>query len=32
MQAWGFLDSPSDDLLFSARDDDFLQIELSYYF
>ena len=32
MQAWGFLDSPSDDLLFSARDDDYLQIELSYYF
>jgi hypothetical protein len=32
LQAWGFLDSPGDDPLFNARDDDFLQIELAYYF
>jgi hypothetical protein len=32
LQAWGFLDSPIDDLLFNVRDDDFLQVELAYYF
>ncbi|UCF16055.1 MAG: hypothetical protein JSW59_01070 [Phycisphaerales bacterium] len=32
LQAWGFLDSAADDLLFNARDDDFLQVELAYYF
>ncbi len=32
LQAWGFLDSPAEDPLFSVRDDDFLQIELAYYF
>jgi hypothetical protein len=32
LQAWGFLDSPADDPLYSVRDDDFLQIELAYYF
>lgn len=32
LQAWGFLDSPRDDLLFNVRDDDFLQVELAYYF
>lgn len=32
LQAWGFFDSPSDDLLYNVRDDDFLQIELAYYF
>lgn len=32
LQAWGFLDVPPDDLLFSVRNDDFLQIELTRYF
>jgi len=32
LQAWGFFDSPSDDLLYNVIDDDFLQIELAYYF
>ena len=32
LQAWGFLESAADDLLFNVRDDDFLQIELAYYF
>jgi hypothetical protein len=32
LQAWGFLDSDADDLLFNVRDDDLLQIELAYYF
>jgi hypothetical protein len=32
LQAWGFLDSPADDPLFNVRDDDFLQVELAYYF
>jgi hypothetical protein len=32
LQAWGFLDSPADDLLFSVQDDNFLQVELAYYF
>jgi hypothetical protein len=32
LQAWGFLDSPADDLLFNVRDDDFLQVELAHYF
>jgi len=32
MQAWGFLDSPVDDLSFNVRDDDFVQVELAYYF
>jgi hypothetical protein len=32
LQAWGFLDSPMDDLLFNVRGDDFLQVELAYYF
>jgi hypothetical protein len=29
LQAWGFLDSPMDDLLFNVRGDDFLQVELA---
>jgi len=32
LQAWGFFDSPRDDLLYNVRGDDFLQIELAYYF
>ncbi len=32
LQAWGFLDSAADDPLFNVRDDDFLQVELAYYF
>ena len=32
LQAWGFLDSAADDLLFNVRDDDFLGVELAYYF
>ena len=32
LQAWGFLDSAADDLLFNVRDDDFIQVELAYYF
>jgi hypothetical protein len=32
LQAWGFLDSPADDPLFNVRDDDFLLLELAYYF
>ncbi|MHC4538781.1 MAG: hypothetical protein ACYTEK_10235 [Planctomycetota bacterium] len=32
VEAWSFLESPSDDPLFGVRDDDFLRIELSYYF
>jgi hypothetical protein len=32
IQGWGFLDSPMDDLLFNVRDDDFVQVELAYYF
>jgi hypothetical protein len=32
LQAWGFFDSPGEDLLYNVRDDDFLQIELAYYF
>jgi hypothetical protein len=32
LQAWGFLDSPTDGLLFNVRDDDFLQVDLAYYF
>jgi hypothetical protein len=32
LQAWGFLDSPVDELLFNVRDDDFLQVALAYYF
>jgi hypothetical protein len=32
LQAWGFFDPPGDDLLYNVRDDDFLQVELAYYF
>ena len=32
LQAWGFLDAPEDDPLFNLRDDDFLQVDLAYYF
>jgi hypothetical protein len=32
LQAWGFFDPPRDELLYNIRDDDFLRIELAYYF
>jgi len=32
LQAWGFLDAPEDDPLFNLCDDDFLQVDLAYYF
>lgn len=32
LQVWGFFDPPRDDLLYNVRDDDFLRIELAYYF
>jgi hypothetical protein len=32
LQAWGFFDPPGDELLYNVRDDDFIQIELAYYF
>jgi len=32
LQAWGFFDPPGDDLLYNVRDDEFLQVELAYYF
>lgn len=32
LHGWGFLDAPSDDLLYHVRKDDFLQIELACYF
>jgi hypothetical protein len=32
LDAWVFLDFPEDDLSYSFRDDDFLRLELAYYF
>ncbi len=32
LQAWGFFDPPPDELLYNIRDDDFIRIELAYYF
>ncbi len=32
LRAWGFLECPKEDLLSNVRDDDFLQVELAYYF
>jgi hypothetical protein len=32
IEAWGFIDLPPDDLIYSLRDDDFVQVEIAYYF
>ena len=32
MQAWGFFNSPKDDLLYNVQNDDFLQVALAYYY
>ncbi len=32
LEAYAFLDVPDDDLLHPLRDDDFLRLELAYYF
>jgi hypothetical protein len=32
LEARGFLNQPKDDLLFSLRNDDFIQLEIAYYF
>lgn len=32
VEMWAFIDQPEDDLYYSLRDDDFLRVELAYYF
>ncbi|MCP4400404.1 MAG: hypothetical protein GY801_24245 [bacterium] len=32
IEAWGFIDIPEDDPIYSLRDDDYLRLELAYYF
>lgn len=32
IEAWGFIDIPEDDPIYSLRDDDYLRLELFYYF
>jgi len=32
LEAWAFFDSPRSDILYSLRDDDFVKLELAYYY
>ncbi len=32
IEAWAFFDIPEDDLIYSLRDDDFIKLELAYYY